>query len=150
MNNMRKLMEIVEGLKDIQEVHGDAYVAASLYLNNQGKTKLVLARKLSEVIGVDSPTAMRIIDAIDAYEDIREAEEFKHVQEDSTDIQYPDNQDEDRNAPHEMNPREYAAFVYGIEWGNSAQFNDGGYDSAELPEAYKDWIESGRKGYYDD
>lgn len=70
-----------QSLKDIQEVHGDEYVAAVLYLNNKGRTKLALARKLSEVTGVDSPTAMRMIDAIDAYEDIKGAEEFKHVQE---------------------------------------------------------------------
>lgn len=57
--------------------------------------------------------------------------------------------DEDRNAPHEMNPREYAAFLYGVDWGNSAQYNDGGFQGYELPQAYKDWVEGGRKGYYD-
>lgn len=46
--------------------------------------------------------------------------------------------------------REYKTFIYGVEWGNSAQYNDGGYQAYELPAAYKEWVEGGRKGYYDD
>ncbi len=45
---------------------------------------------------------------------------------------------------------EYAAFVYGAEWGNSAQYEGGGYDRDELPAAYKEWVDSGRKGLYED
>lgn len=77
MNEMRKLMEMVEGLEGFREVHGDAYVAAYLYLNTQHNTKPQLAKKLSEETGIDYNTAILMIDAIDAYEDIREAEEFK-------------------------------------------------------------------------
>ena len=83
MNDMRKLMESInnverEQLQGIREVHGDAYVAAYLYLNAEfGVTKPELAKVLSEEIGVDGNTASQMIDAIDAYEDIREAEEFK-------------------------------------------------------------------------
>lgn len=46
--------------------------------------------------------------------------------------------------------REYAAFVYGVEWGNSAQYGDGGYDRDELPGAYKEWVEGGRKSLYEE
>ena len=79
---MRKLMETVKNvermqLQDIREVHGDSYVAAYLYLNSQGSTKPQLAKILGEEINVDFDTASQMIDAIDAYEDIREAEEFK-------------------------------------------------------------------------
>ena len=139
---MRKLMEAVEGLKGIQEVHGDAYVAASLYLNNQGKTKLVLARKLSEVIGVDSPTAMRMIDAIDAYEDIREAEEFKHVQEDLRGDPAVGRVDSDDNEV------ERVAFLAGYQEGERAGFNDAtDRGTNETPEeAYAYWVKYDKEG----
>ncbi len=66
---MRKLMEMVDRIDD--EV---AYMAAKLYLTAADEdTKPKLARKLSEMANIDSPTAMMIIDAIDAYEDIRKA-----------------------------------------------------------------------------
>lgn len=47
-----------------------------------------------------------------------------------------------------LNAREYKAFVYGVEWGNSAQYNDGGYSPKDLPEAYNEWVENGRKPSY--
>ena len=47
-----------------------------------------------------------------------------------------------------LNPREYEAFVYGVEWGNDAQYSDGGFEPKDLPGAYNDWVVSGRKGYY--
>ena len=68
MNDMRKLMEIVDRPDD--EV---AYIAAKLYLSHPGLRKHALASRLSELANVDAPTAMMMIDAIDAYEDLREA-----------------------------------------------------------------------------
>ena len=84
MNEMRKLMEIIGNveqmqLQEIREVHGDAYVAAYLYLNSGfGVTKPELAKVLSKAISISYDSAAQIIDAIDAYEDIKDAEEFKH------------------------------------------------------------------------
>lgn len=45
---------------------------------------------------------------------------------------------------------EYKAFVYGVEWGSEAQYGGGGYDHDELPEAFKEWVEGGRKGLYEE
>ncbi len=70
MNDMRKLMEMVDRADD--EV---AYIAAKLYLSHPGLVKPALARELSELGNIDAPTAMLMIDAIDAYEDLREAPE---------------------------------------------------------------------------
>lgn len=41
--------------------------------------------------------------------------------------------------------REYAAFVYGVEWGSQAQYGDGGYDRETLPTEFKEWVDGGRK-----
>jgi len=54
----------------------------------------------------------------------------------------------DAEAYHNSEPNdEYEAFVYGVQWGNAAQYGDGGYGKEELPPAYKEWVESGRKDY---
>ena len=82
-NEMRKLMEALDNvenqtLQDIREVHGDAYVAAYLYRNPVfGVTKPEMARILSKEVGIDYKIAEAMIDAIDAYEDIRESDEFR-------------------------------------------------------------------------
>lgn len=69
MNEMRKLMEAVGNSYD----EGGAYTAASLYLKAEsGTTKPQIAKQLSELTGIDLNIAVLMIDAIDAYEDIRE------------------------------------------------------------------------------
>ena len=86
MNEMRKLMEAVEGYLD----DGGPYTAASLYLKaERGTTKPQLAEELNKLTAIDYDIAVLMIDAIDAYEDIRESFN-ESVAEDSTDIQYPD------------------------------------------------------------
>jgi len=140
MNEMRKLMEMVES----PESEGGPYTAADLYLGaERGTTKPQMAKELSNQTGIDYNVAVLMIDAIDAYEDIRET--FVNEEDD------PHKAAEiDAEAYHNSEPGdEYEAFVYGVEWGNSAQYNDGGYQSYELPAAFKEWIDSGRKGYYD-
>jgi hypothetical protein len=82
MNEMRKLMESVsmyEVIQEVAEVHGVEYAAAYLYINSHrfGRTKPELAKVLSGALGIGRNEATQMIDAIDAYEDIREAEEFK-------------------------------------------------------------------------
>lgn len=128
----------------------DAYIAANLYLKGmRGTTKTIMAKQLSEQTSLDYRTATMLIDAIDAYEDIRES----FVNEDITDNQDVDYDDKESssntNLPHKLNAREYAAFIYGVEWGNSAQYNDGGYRAYELPVAYNEWVAMGRIKYYD-
>lgn len=75
MNDMRKLIEAVEAIEEQNDYSdmGGAYTAASLYLKaERGETKPVIAKKLSELTGIDLNIAVLMIDAIDAYEDIRE------------------------------------------------------------------------------
>ena len=80
MNEMRKLMEAVtayDQIVEFAEVHGVEYAAAYVYKNQRfGKTKPEKARKLSGALGISGKDATMMIDAIDAYEDIRDAEEF--------------------------------------------------------------------------
>ena len=88
MNEMRKLIEAVQTLNENDT--GGPYTAASLYLKaERGTTKPQIAKKLSELTAIDYNIAVLMIDAIDAYEDIRESFN-ESVAEDSTDIQYPD------------------------------------------------------------
>ncbi len=69
MNDMRKLIEMVESL----ESEGGPYTAAELYLRSErGTSKPQMAKRLSEQTGIDYAVAILMIDAIDAYEDIRE------------------------------------------------------------------------------
>lgn len=68
-------MEIVENSGSDSEV----YVAAKLYLSHPGLVKTALAKELSEQTGLDYEVAVLLIDAIDAYEDIREAPEVWDV-----------------------------------------------------------------------
>ena len=52
---------------------GGPYTAAGLYLKaERGTTKPQIAKQLSEQTGIDLHIAVLMIDAIDAYEDIRE------------------------------------------------------------------------------
>lgn len=54
------------------EDHGGAYTAAYLYLKSaSGMTKPMLAKELSIRTGFDLAVAVLMIDAIDAYEDIK-------------------------------------------------------------------------------
>ena len=80
MNDMRKLMEMVES----SGYENAAYLAAKLYLSHPGLVKPALAKELSEQAGIDYDIAVLMIDAIDAYEDIREAPEVWALDEDST------------------------------------------------------------------
>lgn len=83
---MRKLMEALDHIErsqiaSIGEAHGVDYVAAYLYINSiPSGRKPEMAEALEEATGIDFTTATRMIEAIDAYEDIREAEEF-HIGE---------------------------------------------------------------------
>ena len=44
---------------------------------------------------------------------------------------------------------EYAAFQYGIEKGNEAQYEFGGYGGEDaIQSMYKEWVASGRKRLY--
>ena len=53
---------------------GGPYTAASLYLKaERGATKPQIAKQLSELTGIDLHIAVLMIDAIDAYEDIRDS-----------------------------------------------------------------------------
>lgn len=71
MNDMRKLMEMVEN----SGYENPAYLAAKLYLSHPGLVKPAMAKEVSEQAGIDYDIAVSMIDAIDAYEDIREAPE---------------------------------------------------------------------------
>ena len=87
---MRKLMDMVDYDND------EAYIAAKLYLNatGSGAKKPEIAKQLSYKTTVGFQAAILMIDAIDAYEDLREAPDEWKIAEDSTDIQYPDYEDE--------------------------------------------------------
>lgn len=50
-----------------------------------------------------------------------------------------------KNDHASLNPREYKAFVAGVEAGNTAQYGDGGYSQEELPGMYQMWVDGGRK-----
>ena len=54
------------------EDHGGAYTAAVLYIRSaRGTVKPQLAKELSERSGIDYDIAVLMIDAIDAYEDLK-------------------------------------------------------------------------------
>lgn len=55
-----------------------------------------------------------------------------------------------QSSPPTAVDREYKAFAYGVEWGSEAQYGGGGYDHDELPAEFKEWVEGGRKGLYED